>query len=775
MKAEAPVQEEVKVEAPAVEQPKVEAPAQEEEPKLSPKDEVEKKLADLSAAKDVNGFVSLMNDIRREYMREGKTEEEEMIAFERQTAVSNYFYDIGKKGGKGELSKEERKFCLDVYDANAAARSNACVDLGKRIDEAQEEIRTGGFKDTELLVDNPKVVQAMAQQYVTSVENGNAITEYRVANANIQDMNMTLSQIKFDDKEMSFNVDGTGYEPSELFEADSTQRLLEKHNWKQMHDTFKNREDVSLDKLGKYNDYGNTTGDVATSKYNIGIGQKDGHIEITELPRDIQKIRTSTPEELQKDRNEYSEDLGALNVAKEAVRPISGWAERTLEALDRAHPQSEKDKKEYTDMREALKTLKEIDSGSAIGSTVIDLRKAAKTAGTAAEKIGDSTIKQFAQNIKSFAESKLPALENLPGRIKSGYNISSGISMSKETIRRIDKYAELNGIELKKNDELSYAPDTDKRIDAVSKMLNDAKKGVWGGSKEYDTAAKSFEEMSKAYKSFREMGANVTDAQRMKAIEDYHEASNKARLDMEKYLKYREAKGSLENNKDTKTQKRIDSINAAISVLQDTNAFMDDRYTEATRRMLAADNKVVVAQQQAERSEKQKEYSDAAADFRRGLENKPSYLKHLVKGVNDAMDTLGNLSAGNPDAALTDAEKEQAKKAMAAITLYTTYDHAKKNDKGFAVPLTEDRLQPMINQLASQSAFAKVASGIETKEDLRKIMANPDELRQKYTLAAVAEKQQQKKNADVQANHKEQPKRELNHDINRNRVINNNN
>ena len=795
LKVDAPVVEEVKAEAPAVEEVKAEAPAGQNEPvpddvinlNVIDENEIEypkpeeireqtaKKLDELTAARDVKGFVSLMNDIRREYMREGKTEKEEMLACERQTAVSDYFYNIGKKGGKEELSKEERKFCLDVYDENAAARSNACVDLGKRIDEAQEEIHAGGFKDTELLVDNPKVVRTMAQQYVTTVENGNAISEFRVANANIQDMNMTFSRIKFDDEEMSFNVDGTGYEPSELFEPDSTERLLEKHNWKQMYDTFKNREDVSLDKLGQYNDYGNTTGDVATSKYNIGIGQKDGHIEITELPRDIQKIRTSTPEELQKYRDEFVEDLGALNVAKEAVKPIAGWAERTLAALDQAHPQTDKDKQEFTDMRDALKTLKEIDSGSTVGSAVIDLRKAAKTAGTAAEKIGDSTIKQFAQNIKSFAESKLPEFEDLPGRIKSGYNISSGISMSKETIRRIDKYAELNGIELKKNDELNYAPDTDRRIEAVSRMLHDAKKGVWGGSKEYDNAAKSFEEMAKAYKSFREMSDKTTDAERMKAIEDYHEAANKARLDLDKYLKYRAAKGPLENNRDVKTQRRIDSINAAINTLQDTNVFMDDRYTEATRKMLAADNKVVTAQLQAERAEKQKEYSDAAADFRRGLENKPSYLEHLIKGVNDALDTLGRISSGNPDAALTDAEKEEAQKAMAAITLYTTYDHAKKNDKGFAVPLTEDRLNPMIDKLASQSAFAKVASGIETKEDIRKVMANPEELRQKYTLAAVAEKQQQKKNGNIQAENKDQPRQEMKQENNREKGMNKNN
>ncbi len=443
--------------------------------------------------------------------------------------------------------------------------------------------------------------------------------------------------------------------------------------------------------------------------------------------------------------------------------------------MDQAHPQKDDDKKEYTNMRNSLEDLMDLDDGSAIGACEVKLRKAAEKSGIAAEKIGDSTVKQFALNIKSYTESKKTEFENLPVSIKIGNFISGFITEKKETLRRIDKEAELRGIELKKNDELTYAPDTDKRIETVSKMLQDAKKGVWGGSKEYDSAAKSFEEMAKAYKSFREMDDKATDAQRMKAIEAYHEASNKARLDMDKYLKYREAKEPLENNSDVKTQRRIDTINAAISTLQDTNAFMDDRYTESARRMLSADNKVVTAQVKAEKAEKQQEYSTQAESFRKGLEDKPSYLKHLIKGVNDAMDTLGRISAGNPDAALSDVEKEEAKKAMAAITLYTTYDHSKKNDKGFEVPLTEDRVKPMIDKLASQSAFAKVAGGIETKEDIRKVMANPDELRQKYTLAAVAEKQQQKRNGSLQAENKDQPRPEMKNENNLGRGMNNNN
>ena len=287
-----------------------------------PKEQTAKMLNELTTARDAKGLVKLLNDIRKEFMRKGKLEEEDNVSFEQQAAVNDYLSDISMKVAKGELTKEERKFYLDVYDENSIVRSNACVDLGKRIDQAQEEIRTGGFKDTELLVDNPKVVKLMAQQYVTVNENGKEITDYRAANAVIQDLNISLLQMQFDDEEMSFNVDGTGYVPNDLYDYNSALGLLERHNWKKMYETFKNCEDVSLDKLKKYNDYGNMTGDVATTKYKLHIGQKDGHIEITELPGDIQRIKSSDTGELQKYRDEVLGEIASLNIAKESVKPI---------------------------------------------------------------------------------------------------------------------------------------------------------------------------------------------------------------------------------------------------------------------------------------------------------------------------------------------------------------------------------------------------------------------------------------------------------------------
>ena len=64
------------------------------------------------------------------------------------------------------------------------------------------------------------------------------------------------------------------------------------------------------------------TGDVATTKYKLHIGQKDGHIEITELPGDIQRIKSSDTGELQKYRDEVLGEIASLNIAKESVKPI---------------------------------------------------------------------------------------------------------------------------------------------------------------------------------------------------------------------------------------------------------------------------------------------------------------------------------------------------------------------------------------------------------------------------------------------------------------------
>ncbi len=704
--------------------------------------EVNDKLAAFEKNRNVNGFVDYMTKVREEYKEKDVTEEEDIERRSRQEAVSEYLCKVGERGSSEQLTKDDRKFYLDVYDENTRRRYNAMVEVGKKIEQVKENILAGDLNDVELLKDNPKIVDAMAHEIGTNTESGKDMAMYMVYTDNSQDMSVPFAKIVFDQEELNYHVEGYVRQTDNTIAVMAAQDLIAKHNWKICQEVFSSRPDVTPEKLGQYNNAVNDFERKAKSKYNIGLEIKDGKPQIASLPDDIVKIKQSDDKELQAYRDKTKSELGVLNVAKDAVEPVAGWATRMVHALDEVHPYTGHESKEYKNMRSAIKTLTNIDSGSGLISIKNSLGKMIETA-SAFEKensglFSDSTLTAYAQKMRSFAECKLPEFNGLLEKIENPTFISGSIDQRIETLRRIDKEAELRGITLDKKDELTFAPETDRgRIETVGNMLENAKKGVMFGSKEYDNAAKSYAEMAKAYKSFRDMGGNATDEQRMNAIEAYQEAANKARADIEKYMKYRQAKGAMENNQDVKTQRRIDAMTAALNAVCDTNAYMDDRYTEVSKKILKAEN----AKNYMEENEK-------ITKFRMDMEKDPSFMKHIVKGANEAMDKLEELSSGKNDVPLTPEELKDAKKAMATITLYTRIQHGLKNGKGAKIPDKEDLLEPMTNMILNETAFQKATEDINTREQLRNVMVDPDALRAKYTVAKYAEMQQQKKNAE---------------------------
>ena len=747
---EAPVQAEAQQEVPAKEAPVQPGPTKEEITK-----DVNDTLAAFEKKRDVNGFVDYMVKVKEDFKEQNVTEEEETRYRYRHSAVCDYLFKVGERGSSEQLTKDDRKFYLDVFEENARRRYNAMVEVGKRIEQVKKEILADGLNDVELLKDNPEIVDAMAHEIVTNTESGKGMDLYMDYTNNSQDMHTAFTQIVFDQEELNYHVEG--YVPPTDDLGGEAEKLLSKHNWKICQEVFSNRPDVTPEKNGEYNNYVNDTGRKAKNKYSIGLEMKDGKPRITSLPEDIVKIKQSDPKELQAYRDQIQSELGVLNVAKDAVKPVAGWAKKMFNALEEAHPYTGTEPQTYKNMRNALNYLTNMDIDSSLSSVQSDLNQMIKTA-SAFEKenskkensglFRNSTLTALAQKMHSFAESKLPDFYGLSEKAHCTTYLSGSINQRIETLRRIDKEAELRGITLDKKDELTFAPETDRRrIEAVGDLLENAKKGVKFGSKEYDNAAKSYAEMAEAYKSFRDMGGNATDEQRMNAIEAYQEAANKARADIEKYMKYRQAKGAMENNKDAKTQRRIDAMTAAINALRDTNAYMDERYTEVSRKILKAEN----AKQYQEENEK-------ITKFRMDFDKDPSFLKHIVKGANEAMDKLEELSSGKNDVPLTPEELKDAKKAMATLTLYTSIQHGLKKGKGYKIPNTEDLLEPMTNEILNRPAFQKSIEDITTREQIRNVLVDPDALRKKYTVAMLAEQQ---KNAERRSIRNGQPRRNI--------------
>ena len=125
-------------------------------------------------------------------------------------------------------------------------------------------------------------------------------------------------------------------------------------------------------------------------------------------------------------------------------------------------------------------------------------------------------------------------------------------------------------------------------------------------------------------------------------------------------------------------------------------------------------------------------------------------MKHIVNGTNKAMDKLNELAAGNEDVPLTPEELNDAKKAMATMTLYTMIQHGRKKDTSYEMPITEELVETMTNKLLNRTAFRKATEDINTREQIRNVLVDPDALRAKYMEAGAAEKRQQKRNAERQ-------------------------
>lgn len=166
-------------------------------------------------------------------------------------------------------------------------------------------------------------------------------------------------------------------------------------------------------------------------------------------------------------------------------------------------------------------------------------------------------------------------------------------------------------------------------------------------------------------------------------------------------------------------------------------------------------------------------------DFSRSINLSLAGIRDFVaKDVNrdlfDAMDKLEELSSEKKGVLLSSEGLKEAKPALAALTVYTTLQHGRKKDNGPEIPLSADQMASAVEQMMEQSAFRKVTDGIKTTAQLRNILDNPDELRKKYTLEVLAEKQAKKENVNRLKELKEQPVQKMNYQNQKDQPVNNN-
>ena len=138
------------------------------------------------------------------------------------------------------------------------------------------------------------------------------------------------------------------------------------------------------------------------------------------------------------------------------------------------------------------------------------------------------------------------------------------------------------------------------------------------------------------------------------------------------------------------------------------------------------------------------------------------------------MDKLDEPSSEKKGVLLGSEDLKEAKPALAALTVYTTLQHGRKKDNGPEIPLSADQMASAVEQMMEQSAFQKVTDGIKTTAQLRNILDNPDELRKKYTLEVLAEKQAKKENVNRLKELKEQPVQKMNYQNQKDQPVNNN-
>lgn len=428
---------------------------------------------------------------------------------------------------------------------------------------------------------------------------------------------------------------------------------------------------------------------------------------------------------------------------------------KELDAIERTD--GKEDSKEYTEMRDALEKLANLDQprmngegeaeeASYVPADVLDAIDTLSTSAAAYQKKNDHIYKKnefgkervdMSKRLQTLCAIARPVMqpEKYKGLLGENVSMKDIKAEENEKIARIEAARKKKGFE-EFEPHKKYVPTVEDRLRTAKKNAADASLGIKGGSSEFGKAVNSFDKVAELYKKLKEVkeDTSLTNNQRRTELSKITKELVQNKKLMNGYIARKKKKGQIQvgSTADLKSQKRINAVNSGIGIVNTIEKEINELYKnmelqedtlEANDIATMMDNNAAInVTQDTAKFRTVQDIKSLAAK-----EQKDSYMALAAKYAQAALVKLSNLSKNNPQAPFTPADKQEALTAITAITYYDMLQDLDKNNVNTINRATDDVLQGHLNRFRSSDNLKWIfgdGSGIN-REQVEDFLADP--------------------------------------------------
>ncbi len=546
--------------------------------------QITNKLEEFMVKGDVKGAADYILDVNKRYYKNYVEKVNDAELKRERDVIDDWIEDQFEMAKNDKIVEECQLFMYDLYGEVQRRTDEAKIKVCQLIEETENNIKENPPKDAELLVDNPKVVNAMAKEYILKHSNHDIAIEFNsnvgIANqmfhGNVINENLDLSKRPVD-------LTGVDYVPTHEHKAFKNRPHFDEYKTKIAHDVIMSHNELDDEKKQKYLKEKLLLQDYAKDRYNISLGKsKEGKPQITSLPNDIKNIKAMKTHKLY----EYREKLQGLIAANEKCRERAIAIGVEFDKLDNElnslvnenHPAYNKCKP----VIKLVRSLKNADQGSSIHSIIESLNDLKDAAKAYKENYGGDILNDggkrsdLVTKIYNAAERAYAGFAGISDQAEGKSFIDRDISNHKETIRRIDKQLELKNAHPAPNKKIGFVPNPSKQVEDILEAVNNAEAAVWRSSTEYKSANRSLIELDRALKKYKNVPP-LFKALQANHLETIRDIIQRTRANVNSYFTRKKRQGLMNGGADLKTQRRIDIMRETEKILDACDEFIDDR------------------------------------------------------------------------------------------------------------------------------------------------------------------------------------------------------
>ena len=551
------------------------------------KSKITQKLNDFMNKNDVVGAANYILELKaRETHNHNKNINDPKTAVESDT-IDEWLIESFDAANEGRLYKEGQLFLFDLHAETQRRICESQIKLGQLIEAQEKRIRQNPPKNSELLIDNPKIVSAMAKEYVIVHSKHDDVVDYDVACTLLSQLEIGIIKNKsFDRSVRPVKTMGVSFKPSDTLIGSEQAVYVGKYNAMITQQVADRHPELSDEKKKKYLTAELTPRLYLGERYHVDIRKgENGELEISKLSDDINKMSQMSVQELYKMR-EKEQKLLAVN---ETIKPISALVGSDFEALysefkgfmNKNHPAWSKCKPVY----DLLDQLRNTGGNTAAYNTVKTLDSLIEAVNTYKENYGGDILNEggrrndFMTKVSNKAERARANLRGLVLQAEGKSFIDRDISTHKETIRRIDKQLQIKNAHPAPDKKVGFVPDPGTQLEDILEAVNNAEAAVWKSSNEYKRANRSLIELDRALKEYNNTPVGLKNL-RKNRLENIKTIVGQTRTNIKSYFDRKRRQGLYYGGADNKTQRRIDIMLAANRCIDACERFANDRIGE---------------------------------------------------------------------------------------------------------------------------------------------------------------------------------------------------